>query len=96
MDHDDTVSAELAKINGRLDTLILRLETRLGDIERFDERLVRVEDVARIQAQTSKTLADAALKLQIAKVVSSPSLQTIVAAVIAGLIGGFSACAFHP
>jgi hypothetical protein len=85
----------LAAIEGKLDIVIRHVEVDRRLVDGFDDRVAKLEDVAKRQAETSKTLADATMRLSIARVASVPSLRIltllIVAAVVGGVAGGVAA-----
>jgi hypothetical protein len=94
-----TPDERLAAISGKLDIVIRHVEIDRRLVDGFDDRIARLEDVAKRQAETSKTLADAAMRLSIARVASVPSLRIltmlIVAAVVGGVAGGVAVASQH-
>jgi hypothetical protein len=83
-----TPDERLAAISGKLDIVIRHVEIDRRLVDGFDDRIARLEDVAKKQAETAKMLADAAMRLSIARVASVPSLRILTLLVIAAVAGG--------
>ncbi len=78
----------LVAIEGKLDIVIRRFELNQQLTDGFDDRIVRLEDVAKKQAETAKMLADAAMRLSIARVANVPSLRILTMLIVAAVAGG--------
>jgi hypothetical protein len=80
----------LEAIEGKLDIVIRRFELNQQLTDGFDDRVAKLETIAKKQAETAKMLADAAMRLSIARVASVPSLRILTMLIIAAVAGGVS------
>jgi hypothetical protein len=87
-----TSEERLAAIEAKLDTVIRlkHIDDRL--IDGFDDRIAHIEAIGKQQAELSRRLSEAAMRLTIARIMSKGAiLQVIASTVLAVALAGYVA-----